>query len=198
MGIWTDNPLGGELKPHNGQSHILRARGVEWYSPDGGTTISKAEGYCSTHQGHKYYAHFRYSSDDGATWTDISEVSASGAYASRRMGHGLDITAPSTWIDTTVTPPKTWIDDWGAWNVKVTNENELTGIVKISVTTEVTDDGATHSLYHWYDDYPTTTMYIRDFLTLTNIKWWDGQDDIQQQIYRQFSCHQFLTDLLYR
>ena len=149
--IWVNNTTGGELKPHTGQEHVVRARAREWYSLDDGATVRDTGNYYGTgedtsYTDREYYAKFEYY--NGSTYSEIPNVTpSSSSIKSQRTGNGFNIVAPTTWIDYTQSPPHTYEDDWGAWRIAVTDESLLASSGKLKTTMQVTNHGTpTHSV----------------------------------------------------
>ena len=165
IGYDVDNPLGGSLKPHNGEEHIVRSRGREWYWEAGSISDFSSYYYSDNTRGRSYTANFYY----GST-TPIPEVSAVDPIKSRRTGHGFDITAPTTWQEGSSVHP----DDWGAWKVKVIDETQLGGGGTMVVGMHIADYGSPqYSVKSWYPE-KTINLPVADIVQISSIKFDDG------------------------
>ena len=149
--IWVDNTTGGEMEPHTGQEHVVRARAREWYSLDNGVTVSGTGNYYGTgedtsYTAREYYAKFEYY--NGSTYSEIPNATPSASnIKSERNGNGFNIVAPTCWQDSTgkwyngtedhTTP--TGPGDWGAWRMTITDESHANESGKMRVTMQVFD-----------------------------------------------------------
>jgi hypothetical protein len=127
MEIFIDNTTGGEMSPHNGETHLVRARGREWYYDTSVSGIRDSAQYYGTHNGYKYYAKFEYNNEE------ILEPSATppaGAQSWRLGPNFADaafrITAPTSW--------ESHPNDWGAWSILVVNDRQLQSDAEMKVS----------------------------------------------------------------
>ncbi len=181
--IWVNNTTGGELKPHTGQEHVVRARAREWYSLDGGATVKDTGNYYGTgedtsYTAREYYAKFEYY--NGSTYSEIPNVTpSSSSIKSQRTGNGFNIVAPTMWIDYTQSPPHPYEDDWGAWRIAVTDESHANESGKMRATMQVFDHQTPeHSVQNWYPINATALeVNVRDFMTVSGIHFWMGRSN---------------------
>ena len=78
------------MKPHTGESHLVRIRAREWIH--NGTTPGEVSGYYGTLNDRTYYAKFEYNNSEipNTSGTSVPQV---------RQNTNFNITAPTHWTD---------------------------------------------------------------------------------------------------
>jgi hypothetical protein len=176
MNIFVDNTQGGELKPHTDETHLVRARGREWYLNSDGSIRDHA-GYYGTVGGYKYNAKFIYNGREIPNNTSVSDP-----IKSRRTGYGFDITAPTTWTEGSTVHT----DDWGAWQMKVADEDQLpaaSGTMVINM--EITKESSQIEMYNWYPAKQISVV-VRDFMSVGTVSWWNGSSNQSSALKKSF------------